>query len=82
MSTRHEEIQQGFQNDLTYICSFIRYLQTCVNESYGRHAWHVPLPSGYAQPFPISGPLFARWVSPPAPSEAPTPPEDPDFQEE
>jgi len=47
MSARHEEIQQGFQNDLTYICSAIRYLQTCVDESYGRHAWPISLSSGY-----------------------------------
>jgi len=37
MSAHHKEIQQGFQNDLTYICSSIRYLQTCVDENYGRH---------------------------------------------
>ena len=30
---------------------------------------------------PTSGPPFDTWVPPPAPSEAPSPPEDPDFQE-
>ena len=82
MSTRQEEIQQGFQNDLTYICSSIRYLQTCVDESYGRHAWSISLSSGYAQPLPTSGPLFDPWVPPPAPSETPAPLEDPDFHED
>ena len=34
MSARQEEIQQRFQNDLTYICSSICYLQTNGDESY------------------------------------------------
>jgi len=81
MSARHEEIQQGFQNDLMYICSSICYLQTCVDESYSRHAWPIPLPSSYAQRLLSSGPPFDPWVPPLAPSEAQAPPEDPDFQE-
>jgi len=82
MTAHLERIQQGFQNDLIYICSSILYLQTCVDESYGWHAWPVPLSSDFAQPLPIPGPPFDPWVPPPAPSEAPAPPEDPDFQEE
>ena len=81
MSTRQEEIQQGFQNDLMYICSSICYLQTCVDESYGRHAWPIPLSSSYAQRLASLGRPFDTWVPTLAPSEASTPPEDQDFQE-
>jgi len=48
ISTRQEEIQQGYQNDLAYICSSIRYLQTCDDKSFDRHTWPAPLPSSYA----------------------------------
>ena len=82
MSTRQEDIQQGSQNDLMYICSFIRHLQTCVDESYGRYAWPVLLSSSYAQPLPSTDPPFDLWVPPPAPSEAPASPEDPNFLED
>jgi len=64
---------------MAYICSSIRYLQTRVDESFSRHAWPAPLPSGYTQLLPVTGPPFDPWVPPPAPSGAPTPPEDPDF---
>jgi len=62
ISTRQEEIQQGYQNDLAYAFSFIQYLETCVDESFSRHAWPAPLLSGYAQPLPAMGPLFDLWV--------------------
>ena len=79
MTAHYESIEHGVQNDLQYICSSIRYLQTCIDDSYSRHAWPIPLLKGHEQPFPTLGPQFDSWVPPPAPSEAPAPPEDPDF---
>ena len=58
MSANVERIEQRVQNDLQYICSSIRYLQTCVDETYNKNAWPVPLPRGHAQPVPALGPLF------------------------
>jgi len=40
----------------------------CVDETYSRNAWHVPLPRGHAQTLPASGPPFDILVPPPAPS--------------
>ena len=37
MSANFERIENRVQNDLQYICSSIRYLQTCVDESYSRN---------------------------------------------
>ena len=82
MSSNFERIAHRVQNDLQYICLSIRYLQTCINETYSRNAWPIPLPRGHAQPLPALGPPFDTWVPPPVPSEAPASPEDPDFQED
>jgi len=79
MPTNFERIEHSIQNDLQYIYSSIRYLQTCVDETYSRNAWSVPLLRGHTQPLLTSGPPFNTWVPPPAPSEAPAPLEDPDF---
>ena len=54
MSINFEWIEHRVQNDLQYICSSIRYLQTCVDETYSRNAWSVPLPRGHSQPLPTS----------------------------
>ena len=76
MSANFERIEHRVQNDLQYICSSIWYLHTCVDETYSRNAWHAPLSRGHAQPLPTSGSPFDTWVPPPAPSEAPAPPEE------
>ena len=55
--------QAKFQNDISYMCSAIRYLQQC-NDSYSWQEWPLPLPYGYAQPLPPSGPLFDPWITP------------------
>ena len=81
MIANFERMEHKVEIDLQDICSYIRYLQTCVDETYSRNAWHVPLLGGYAQSHPTLGPPFDTWVPPPAPFEAPTPPEDSDFQE-
>ena len=38
MLANFERIEHRVQNDLQYICSSIRYLQTCVDEIYSRNA--------------------------------------------
>jgi len=82
MSSNFQRLEQRVDNNLQYICASIRYLQTCVDDTYSRNAWPIPFPRGHSQPLPMTGPPFDTWVSPPAASEAPTPPEDPDFQED
>ena len=79
MSSNFQRMEQRVDNDLQYICVSIRYLQTYVDETYSKNAWHVSLPRGHSQPLPMSGPPFNTWVPPPVPSEAPAPPEDLDF---
>jgi len=69
-------------NDLQHICAYIRYLQTCVDDTYSRNAWLAPLTSGHSQPLPMTGPPFDAWVPPSVVPEAPAAPEDPDFQED
>ena len=32
-------MEHGVDNDLQYICASIRYLQTCVDDTYSRNAW-------------------------------------------
>jgi len=81
MIVNFQRMEHRVDNDLQYICASICYLQTCVDETYSRNAWPVPLLRGHLQPLPTSGPPFDTWVPPPAPSEAPAPPEDPDIQE-
>ena len=68
MSANFKRIEYKVQNDLQYVCSSIRYLQMCVDETYSRNAWPVPLPRGHAQTLPASGPPFDILVPPPAPS--------------
>ena len=82
MNANFQRMQHRVDNDLQYICASIRYLQTCVDETYNRNVWPVPLSRGHSQPLPTAGLLFDTWVPPPAPSEAPALPEDPDFQED
>jgi len=67
---------------MAHVFSSIRYLQSCVDESFDRHVWPTPLPSGYAQPLLTTSPFFDMWVPLSAPSGAPAPPEDPDFPAE
>jgi len=81
MSANFERIEHRVQNDLQYICSSIRYLQTCVDEIYSKNAWHVLLLRGHAQPLLTSGPPFDTWVPLPTPPETPAPPKDPNFHE-
>jgi len=82
MTANFQRMEHRVDNDLRNIRASIRYLQTCVDKTYSRNAWPVPLPRGHSQPLPTSGPPFNTWITPPAPSEAPAPPEDPDFQED
>jgi len=82
MSANFQRLAQRVDNDLQYICAYIRYLQTCVDDTYSRNAWPVLLPRGHSQPLPMTGHPFDAWVPPPVVSEAPTPLEDPDFQED
>ena len=72
-------MEQRMDNDLQYICASIQYLQTCVDDTYGRNAWPAPLLRGHSQPLPTMGPPFDAWVPPPVVSDTPAPPEDPDF---
>jgi len=41
-------MEQRVGNDLQYICASIRYLQTCVDDTYSRNAWHIPLLRGHS----------------------------------
>jgi len=82
MIANFKRMEHRVDNDLQYICASIRYLQTCVNETYSRNAWPAPLSRGHSQHLPTSGHPFDTWVPPPAPSEALAPPEDPDLQED
>ena len=68
MYTNFQRIKKRVDNDQQYIYVSIRYLQTSVDETYSRNAWHVPLPRGHAQTLPASGPPFDILVPPPAPS--------------
>jgi len=79
MSANFQRLEQRVDNDLQYICASILYLQTCVDDTYSRNTWHVPLPRAHYQPLLTMGPPFNTWVPPSAAFEAPTPPEDPDF---
>ena len=38
MSTNFQRMEQRVDNDQSYICAFIRYLQTCVEDTYSRNA--------------------------------------------
>ena len=67
---------------MAYVCSSIRYVQICVDESFSRHAWYAPFLSGYAQILPTVGPPFDPWAPPLKPSVVPAPLKDPDFQAE
>ena len=69
-------------NDLQHICAYIRYLQTCVDDTYSRNAWLAPLPSGHSQLLSTMGPPFDAWVPPLVVPEAPAPPKDRDFQDD
>ena len=48
-------MEHRVDNDLQYICASICYLQTCIDETYSRNAWPVPLLRGHAQPLSTSG---------------------------
>jgi len=58
MSANFQKIEKRVDNDLQYICASIRYLQTCVDDTYSRNAWPVPLSRGHSQPLPTAGLLF------------------------
>ena len=38
MSAHFQRLEQRVDNDLQYICASIRYLQTCVDDTYSRNA--------------------------------------------
>ena len=78
MITHIERIQQGLQNDLTYICSSIRYLQTCVDESNGTLGLFL-FRAATRSLFLLHILHLTHWVPPPAPFEAHALSEDPDF---
>jgi len=82
MSANFQRMEQRVDNDLQYICASIRYLQTCVDDTYSRNTWPIPLLRDHSQPLPMMGPPFDTWVPPPVISEAPGPPVDPNFQED
>ena len=69
---------------MPYVCSFIHYLQKCSDVSFSRNDWLIPIPDGYSQPLPATGPSFDLWVASPDASEVyrpvADPPEDPHFQ--
>jgi len=50
--------QVEFQNDISYICLSIFYLQQCNDYSYSKQECPRPVSYGYAQPLPSSGPSF------------------------
>ena len=62
MTPNFEKMEHRVQNDMQYICSSIHYLQTCVDKTYSRNPWPVPLLRGHAQPLPASDPPFDTWV--------------------
>ena len=57
-------MQREQQNDMAYVCSFIRYLQHCEDYHFSRHDWHVPILDAYGRPLPLSGPPFDPWMAP------------------
>ena len=61
MAANFQRMEQRVDIDMQYICASIRYLQTCVDDTYSRNAWLVPLPRGHTQPLPTSGLPFDTW---------------------
>jgi len=47
MTVNFQRMEHRVDNDVQYICASIRYLQTCVDDTYSRNAWLVPLPRGH-----------------------------------
>ena len=76
-----QRLEQRVDNDLQHICASIRYLQTCVDDTYNRNDWPSPLSSSHSRPLSLTGPPFEPWVSTSVVPDAPAQQEDPDFQE-
>ena len=70
MTAYYQRMEQRLDNDLSYICDFMRYLDAYLSDIYQKYDWPVPLPSDRARPLPSTGPPFpVRTLSvPPPPS--------------
>jgi len=66
------------QNNMSYVCSSIRYLQHCSDYSFSRHDCPVPVLDAYEQPLPLTSPPFDPWTAPQDPSMAFHPVAEPD----
>ena len=79
MTAHSQRLEQRVNNDFNHICTSIRYLQTCVDDTYSRNDWPASLSSSHSQPLSLTGLPFEPWVPPSVVPDAPAPPEDPDF---
>ena len=63
---------QCLENDMSYICDSMRYLETFLGGIYHKRDWSVPVPSAHARPLPTTGPPFPARAptAPPQPSTA------------
>ena len=82
MTAHFQRLEQRVDNDLHHIGASIRYLQTCVDDTYSRNAWPAPLPSSHSRPLSLPGPPFKARVPPSVVPDALAPPKDPDFHED
>jgi len=51
MSANFQRMEHRVDNDMQYTCASIRYLQTCVDDTYSRNAWPVPLSRVHSSTF-------------------------------
>ena len=68
MSTHYHNLE----NDMSYICDSIRYMESRLDDIYLRREWAAPVPSPHARPLPTVGPPFPARTpsSPPQPAAA------------
>ena len=56
-------MQRKQQNNMAYVCSFIRYLKQCVDYHFSKHDWPVPFLDAYRRLLPPTGPPFDLWMA-------------------